>query len=130
MSELIAIGIGCKKGCASDDIVALVMRAVLQLGTSSVDARLFSIEAKRDEVGLREAARALALPLQYFSAERLALESSRLLTRSAATRARFGIDSVAEAAALAGAGFGSKLVAPRLAQNGATCAIAVGVGAQ
>jgi len=38
---------------------------------------------------------------------------------------RFGAPNVAEAAALAGAGAGGRLLGPRLAANGATCAIAL-----
>jgi cobalt-precorrin 5A hydrolase len=39
--------------------------------------------------------------------------------------ARFGTGSVAEAAALAGAGPRARLIAPRACENGATCAIAL-----
>ena len=55
---------------------------------------------------------------------RLAAMTPRLLTRSAAAHQRFGLDSIAEAAALAGGGPKARLLGPRLAENGATCAIA------
>jgi cobalt-precorrin 5A hydrolase len=45
-------------------------------------------------------------------------------TYSPHSRCRFDVPSVAEAAALAGAGPGAVLIVPRIAQDGATCAIA------
>jgi cobalamin biosynthesis protein CbiG len=47
-----------------------------------------------------------------------------VLTRSARVEQMFGVGSVAEAAALAGAGSGSILLAPRVATTRLTCAIA------
>jgi cobalt-precorrin 5A hydrolase len=49
----------------------------------------------------------------------------RALTRSERVVALTGLGSVAEAAALAGAGPVSRLVQPRIASANATCAIAV-----
>jgi hypothetical protein len=46
-------------------------------------------------------------------------------TISPASCRRFNLPSVAEAAALAGAGPGSVLLVPRIVHDGATCAIAV-----
>jgi cobalt-precorrin 5A hydrolase len=124
MARVIAIGIGCRKACASDAIVALVRRALADYGEREGVRRLFSLADKRDEPGLTAAAEALGYDLFFLSREALAAAAPRLLTRSAATRIRFGLDSVAEAAALAGAGPDAKLLGPRLAAGGATCAIA------
>ena len=65
---------------------------------------LFSLADKRDEPGLNAAAQTLGLDLTFLSREALAAATPRLLTRSAAAQSRFGLASVAEAAALAGAG--------------------------
>ena len=70
-----------------------------------------------------EAAVALGLPLVYLPANILA--AAAVVTKSARVTALFGTPSVAEAAALAGAGQGARLLGPRLASPAATCAIAV-----
>jgi len=91
--------------------------------------RLFSLIDKSGEPGLSAAAEALGFELVFLSREALAAAAPRLLTRSAASQRRFGLASVAEAAALAGAGPRARLLAPRLAAYGATCAIALDLGA-
>jgi cobalt-precorrin 5A hydrolase len=125
MAGMIAIGLGCRKACASEAIVELVQRALADCGQAEGVRRLFSLEDKRDEPGLRAAAQALGCDLVFLSREALGAEAPRLLTRSAAVQSRFGLDSVAEAAALAGAGPDARLLGPRIAANGATCAIAL-----
>jgi cobalt-precorrin 5A hydrolase len=125
MAGMIAIGIGCRKSCASEAIVALVTRALAECPTSGGVRGLFSVADKRGEPGLNAAAQTLRLELTFLSREALAAVTPRLLTRSAAAQSRFGLASVAEAAALAGGGPEARLLAPRLAANGATCAIAL-----
>jgi cobalt-precorrin 5A hydrolase len=48
----------------------------------------------------------------------------RTRTRSVPAQQRFGVASVAEAAALAGGGPNAVLIVPRISANDATCAIA------
>lgn len=121
----LAIGVGCRRGCPAEAIAALVTRARAGLAPSG-DARLFSITDKRDEPGLLDAARLLGLDLDFLPREALAAAMTGVVTPSAAAQARFGVASVAEAAALAGAGRGARLVLARVAAAGATCAIARG----
>jgi cobalt-precorrin 5A hydrolase len=73
-------------------------------------------------------ARALGLPLLAIEAEALAAQP--VLTQSARVQALRGTGSLAEAAALAGAGPGARLLAPRAqsADKAATAAIAEGPG--
>jgi len=125
MAGMIAIGVGCRKSCASEAIVAIVRRALADCREVEGVRRLFSLADKRGEPGLSAAAEALGLELVFLSREALAAAAPRLLTRSAAAQRRFALDSVAEAAALAGGGPNAKLLAPRLAADGATCAIAL-----
>ncbi len=70
----------------------------------------------------------MAAPLTPLPLEALQAEAGRVLTRSEAVMARFGVPAIAEAAALAGAGAGGRLLGPRLAEGGATCAVAVAEG--
>jgi cobalt-precorrin 5A hydrolase len=86
---------------------------------------MFTIAAKAGEPGLVEAARLIGAPLTPLPLEALKAEASRILTPSKPAQARFGAPSVAEAAALAGAGAGGRLLGARLAVDGATCAIAL-----
>jgi len=125
MGRLIAIGVGCKAGAPGEAIVATIRRALALYEPPPGDLRLFTLEAKREEPGLVEAALTLGASLIALPLERLAAEASRILTRSAQVEARIGVPAVAEAAALAGAGPGAQLLGPRLAEGGVTCAIAV-----
>ncbi len=126
MSDVIAIGVGCRKGCASEAIAALVRRALAQSGARQDKAGLYCIDAKAKEAGLIAAAAALQLPLRFFTREQLAAQTAGVETRSLASERRFGAPSIAEASALAGAGAGARLILRRIAQDGATCAIARG----
>ena len=122
----VAIGIGCRKNVPGKMIAALVRRALEVADLPVTGAGIFSIEDKREEVGVQEAARLLALPLIFLPRDQLAHYNGKGATRSQLVQAQFGLDSVCEAAALAGAGHGSTLVLPRISDNGATCAIAIG----
>lgn len=121
----LAIGVGCRRGCPAEAIASLVTQARAGLGKTG-DARLFTIADKHDEPGLRDAARLLGLDLVFLPREVLAAAMGGVATPSAAAQARFGVASVSEAAALAGAGRGARLLLARVAAGGATCAIAGG----
>lgn len=122
---MIVAGIGCRKGCAADEIVALVRRAVAEAGAAH--CRLTALAApafKRAEPGLCEAATILALPLLHVGDDRLKAVQAECPTRSAPALAATGHGSVAEAAALAAAGPGARLVLARISSAAATCALA------
>jgi cobalt-precorrin 5A hydrolase len=127
MAGVIAIGIGCRKACAAQPIVALVRRALADCGSLDSAPRLFTLADKAGEPGLAAAAATLGFELTYLPRDALAAVSQRVLTRSAAAQRRFGLDSIAEAAALAGAGPDARLLGPRIAGEGATCAVACGL---
>ncbi len=115
---MIIAGIGCRRGCPAEAIVALVRQAEA-LGEKA-DA-LAAPSFKQNEPGLLEAATRLGMPLIFEDAATLAAAQPRCATRSAAAERTTGFASVAEAAALGAAGV---LVVPRLAGAGATCALA------
>ncbi|WP_244613423.1 cobalamin biosynthesis protein [Methylosinus sp. Ce-a6] len=89
-----------------------------------VEKALFTIESKRGEEGFHEAARLLNMPLVLLPLAALLAREDELLTRSPRVAALTGVGSVAEAAALVGAGPGSLLLGPRITSAHATCAIA------
>jgi cobalt-precorrin 5A hydrolase len=120
----VAIGIGCKKCCPSEAIIALVARAMAAASCTGMDARIFTHAAKQNEAGLADAAKALGLPLVFLEAEVLRQAALRVTTRSPRVMALFGLPSIAETAALAGAGPFSVLLVARMNETGASCAIA------
>ena len=122
---MIAVGVGCRKGCPRADIVALVQSALGGLTTTSPRRRMFTLVDKQGDTELAAAADLLDLELVFLPREALAATASRLLTRSAAAQRRFDLPSIAEAAALAGAGPNGRLLGPRRVGAGVTCAIAV-----
>jgi cobalt-precorrin 5A hydrolase len=125
MSRIVAIGVGCRAGVGGEAIAALARRALKEAGGPEGELRMFTFSAKADEPGLIEAARIIGVALTPLPIAALEAQAERILTPSATAQARFGTPNVAEAAALAGAGEGAWLLGPRLAADGATCAIAL-----
>lgn len=125
---LAVAGIGCRKGCTAEDIAGL-LRACLDEAGMDGDARARLILAaparKAEEPGIAGAARLLSLPLRLIDDAALHAAQDRVQTRSARVEAAVGLASVAEAAALAAAGPGARLLLPRRSSPAATCAIAV-----
>jgi cobalt-precorrin 5A hydrolase len=64
------------------------------------------------------------MPLHFLPQEALEAVADKAQTRSPRVEALFGVPSVAETAALAGAGPGAVLILPRIARDDVTCAIA------
>jgi cobalt-precorrin 5A hydrolase len=122
---MIAIGIGCRAGACAANIVALVQRALTDANMDEPNAKLFTIDTKQDETGLLDAARLLAMPIVFLPRDALAARAADAVTRSHRVEARYGVTSIAETAALAGAGPGSRLVVPRVSAGAVTCAIAI-----
>ncbi len=129
---MLAIGVGCRSGVSAELIVTLVRRALERatylLGeavpTRGLRAAMFTAVEKQGEAGLREAAMLLAMPLVFLPKPALAAFSDAAETRSERVVQLFGVPSLAETAALAGAGTGSHLLVARIAADGVTCAVA------
>ena len=119
----IAIGVGCRLGCSADAIEALVRQALNRVPPAK-RLGLFTISDKSGEVGLIEVADRLGLDLVFLTRDALLAQAPFVQTLSMRTQSLFGVPSVAEAAALTGAGLASVLIVPRIASQGATCAIA------
>ncbi len=90
----------------------------------SAPAGLFSHAAKRFEPGLVEAAEKLGLPLILLDQTCLRAASPHAATTSTKVMTLFALPSIAETAALAGAGAGAELLVSRISSAGASCAIA------
>ncbi|MQB11272.1 cobalamin biosynthesis protein [Agrobacterium sp. ICMP 6402] len=115
-------GIGCRKGAASDAIITAIRTAERTLGMT-VDS-LATASLKAGEAGLAEAAKALSLPLEIVTQQRLEAVAAETMTFSQASLDHAGTPSVSEASALAAAGVGARLVSPRLVVGDVTVAIA------
>ncbi len=120
---MIAIGVGCRKGASAEDILAVIREALAALPGRAARG-LFTLAEKSGEPGLDSAAAAMGLPLVFLDAATLRAVAPGALTRSPRVEALHGLPSVAETAALAGAGPGAVLLVARLANKTATCAIA------
>jgi len=120
---MIAIGAGCRKGCPADEIVALI-REALKSVPGTLAQGLFTIAEKRGERGLEQAAAELELPLVFLDKATLQGVAVEARFHSRRVEEMYGLPSIAETAALAGAGQGAILLVTRRASASATCAIA------
>ncbi len=120
--RIVTAGVGCRRGAGADSILAAIDAACLAHG---IDRRavgaLASVEAKRDEAGLSEAAARLGAELVFYSAAEL-----RELDRpgNSFVEAAVGTPAVCEPAALLGAGPDARLLAAKDAADGVTVALA------
>ena len=122
---VLAIGIGCRLNCSAAAIARLAEAAVAKVpGGAAAEKALFTIAQKRGQACLDEAALLLGAKLHFLPAEALQAVMPLVQTRSERAKSLFGVASVAEAAALAGAGPQARLIVLRIAAHGATCAIA------
>lgn len=112
-------GVGCSRGASAEEILTLLESSLREasLSIKSV-ATLASIDAKRDETGLLEAAEQLGVPLRFHAAE--ALSAVDTPNPSNVVRAAVGTPSVSEAAVLVS---GAELVLEKRKSAMATVAI-------
>jgi cobalt-precorrin 5A hydrolase len=123
---MIVAGVGCKAGASAREIEAAIGAALSQAGLESASLSLIATSsAKAHEAGLAAAAKDRGLKVVFVPQVDLEAASSRTLTRSDRVLAATGVPSLSEAAALAAAGPGARLLAPRIAVGPATCALAV-----
>ena len=121
---MIAIGLGCRRGAAADEVIALVREAAALLPDSARPCGLFTVADKRGEPGLAAAAGAFDLPLVFLDRALLALVAGDARSCSRRVEELFGLPGIAETAALTGAGGNAVLLVPRRASAAVTCAIA------
>jgi cobalt-precorrin 5A hydrolase / precorrin-3B C17-methyltransferase len=124
-SPVLALGIGCERGCEAAEIADLARASLASAGLSEkAVAAVVSIDVKCAEPGIHALANALGVPARFFPAQRLLAETERLSERSAAAYRAVGCWGVAEGAALAAAGPGGLLVVGKRKSRRATCAVA------
>jgi len=125
----LAVGVGCERGCAPEELIALVRETLAEYGLAAgAVAALVSIDLKADEAAVHGAAVDLGVPARFFDVAALAAEEPRLATPSELVRREVGVAGVAESAALAAAGPEGTLLVPKAKSRRATCAIALAPG--
>lgn len=121
--RVVVAGVGCRKGTSAAAILDALRGACAAKSVSPVSvAALASIEAKRGEAGLLQAASEIGAELVFFSARqlgRVAVENP-----SARVLKHMGVESVCEAAALLASG-SERLLSPKMKTSAVTVALAL-----
>ena len=124
---MIVAGIGCRSGVDAAEVEAAIAAALLENSLTENELGLIAIpSSKAQESGVVAAAATRRIPIALISQPALEAVSELVITRSARAMAAMNVNSVAEAAALAGAGAHSRLLGPRVAVGPVTCALAEG----
>src|SRR5204863_382426 len=111
---VLALGIGCERGCDAAEIAGLAQDCLAAAGLAAdAIAAVVSVDLKVDEPGIQALAASLGAPARFFPAARLLEETARLTVRSEAAFRATGCWGVAEGAALAAAGPGGALIVRR-----------------
>ena len=122
---VIVAGIGCRKAISAAQVESAIEAALHHNRLADHQLEVIAVPAmKGAEAGIVAAAAARRIPLMLVTQNALEAASSRTLTCSVRSMATMNVRSVAEAAALAGAGPNARLLAPRVAIGPVTCALA------
>jgi cobalt-precorrin 5A hydrolase/precorrin-3B C17-methyltransferase len=112
-------GVGCSRGVGAEEIGDLLRRSLAEAGLTEMSvAALASIDVKRDESGLLEAAEKLDVPIHFHPADALSVVETP--NPSEVVREAVGTPSVAEAAVISS---GAELVLGKRKSANATVAI-------
>ncbi len=122
---MMVAGIGCRSGVSAEQVDAALEAALRQTALAGALLGLIATPAtKGGEAGIIAAASARKVPLLLISQKDLEAANPRTVTRSSHSLQATNVHSVSEAAALAAAGAGSRLLGPRIAVGPVTCALA------
>ena len=122
---VLALGVGCERGCDLGEVYELVKKTIYDAGLSKQSiACVTSIDVKSDEKAVLALAEKLGVPARFFSASELEALTPRLKTPSDVVFAEVGCHGVSEGAALAAGGVDAELIVPKTKSARVTCAIA------
>lgn len=123
--RFLVLGLGCERGTPPWELLDLSLVALARLGAApETVAFVATLDVRAEEPAMHAVARHFSVPLVTFPAARLEAETPRLANPSDIVFAHTGCHGVAEAAALAQAGQGGRLVAEKTKSAHATVAIA------
>ena len=125
MSRLV-IGLGFREGASAQSIAEVLAGVVADAALPGVASAVAVPADKAAHAGLLTAAHAAHLPIEKVAASAMRAADAHLATRSNHVKKHRGVGSVCEAAALAAAGAGARLVVARIvsADRHATAAAA------
>ena len=119
-----AIGMGCRKGKAFDELRAFAEEVLHENGIDINEAGcIATIDVKKDEEGLKRLSQAWRMPLITFEAGLLA-KAEGDFSHSETVLEKVGVDNVCERAAVLAAGRGSQIRVKKTAREGMTVAVA------
>ncbi|MFM2281454.1 MAG: hypothetical protein RLZZ444_3685 [Pseudomonadota bacterium] len=119
------LGIGFSSTATADDLSRAVAAALAETGLGTADiGELATLEQRAQMPAFQSLAQQHGWPVTTYPAARLEEETPRLANPSEAVFRSVGCHGVAEAAALAAAGPGARLILPKFRVNKVTVAIA------
>ena len=120
----LVLGIGCRKKTPADALEEFIRKVMEKNG---LDIRrvcaVASIDIKKEEEGILEAARHLGVPFHVYDAETLRACEGKF-TASAFVEAQVGVDNVCERSSMYAAGAGAELIVRKTAADGMTVSVA------
>jgi cobalt-precorrin 5A hydrolase len=122
-NKKIVVGVGCRRGVPSREIVTAVTAALERCSLKPADVRVVaSITLKRNEAGLIAAAEEMGIPLRFFRTEEIA-EVKAEYSRSEFVKEKIGVEGVCEPCALL-AGRSAHILLPKTVFGQVTVAVA------
>lgn len=123
----LTVGVGFQRKAKVDDIVQAIERCIHDQRLCREDISLVATAwFKRSSSALTAAGKRLDMPIEFFDRDRLVQFEDKVVTRSRHSISASGIACISESAALAAAGRGASLIAPRTIIGPVTCALATG----
>lgn len=117
----LVLGLGCERGTPPAELVELAISVTV---FPEDVAFVATLDVRAEEPAMHAVARHFSVPLVTFPAARLEAETPRLANPSEIVFAHTGCHGVAEAAALAQAGAGGRLIVEKTKSAHATAAVA------
>lgn len=124
---MMVAGLGSRSGVSVGEVRAAIDAACAAYGIEAIDL-LATGETKASERAFAECALAMGKALEIVAQAALTRVADATLTRSELSQKASGVPSLSEAAALAAAGSGARLLGPRITTGPVTCALAEGSG--
>lgn len=119
----VVVGVGARRGVSEAQVMAVVDEALAVAGKGRCDVRcLATIDLKREEPGILAAAERLGVPVQIIDRSRIRVLQEALREPGFVEQIT-GVAAVCEPAAML-AGAQTELLAPRIARDGVTVALA------
>jgi cobalt-precorrin 5A hydrolase len=124
MKARYGVGVGARKDFVAKELAAFVREVAARFDVDLSEATLAALATHERVDEFARVAKTLNIECRLLTLEETQRYKRHVLTRSERIEATFGVGSLSEALALAAAGAGARLLAPRVATERLTCAIA------